>query len=64
MVVSACALECQENRFRHGTARQHEPLAQLKILKPPLVRHHSVSTRVEVRHIAPVFRMAVMSLAP
>src|SRR5882757_9390328 len=51
MGIAARGLERREHRRGLGPARDHEALAQRKILEPALVRHHAMLGGVELGHI-------------
>jgi hypothetical protein len=52
MGVAARSLEGGEHGRRLRAARDHEALAEHKILEPPLRRYHAVLGRIEVGHAA------------
>jgi hypothetical protein len=51
MRVAAGGLEGREHRRGHGPARDHETLAEHKILEPALRLHHAVGGGIEVFHV-------------
>jgi hypothetical protein len=63
VVVPAGGLKRQKHRLGHGSAGQHEALAKLEILEPTLFGDHAVLDRVELGHIAPALRIALMRSA-
>ena len=64
MVVTAGTLECQEHRFGHGPARQHEAFREPKVFEPALPRHHAMLGGVKTGHTAPDACIAEISSAP